>query len=57
MTESNCGGCIDYERYHLTCQKDNRDGNCPCTLCIVKSMCKEYCDDYFEWIRYDRTKL
>jgi len=53
MTEPNCEGCIDYdteeELYALPCKYSNKKGKCPCTLCIVKPMCKEYCDDYFKW--------
>ena len=41
-----CGGCNE------TCanRDNNTDGNCPCTVCIVKPMCTtDGCDNWLEW--------
>ena len=29
--------------------KDNEDGDCPCTECIVKPMCYDSCEAFIEW--------
>jgi len=46
----NCDGCIYF--IHENCDFCNRniDSNtCPCSLCIIKMMCKRACQDWFEW--------
>jgi len=50
MIEPNCKGCSDVDSYGV-CDKHNEDGGCPCTLCIIKSMCQGgCCDEYESWI-------
>lgn len=50
MTIDNyCKGCNTYEYYNSNdaCYvKQNTDGSCPCTNCIVKPMCKLMCDAF-----------
>ncbi len=31
------------------CDQYNRDGSCPCTVCIVKVMCYTECDLWYKW--------
>jgi hypothetical protein len=51
----NCKGCLVYvapsrqEHPSVNCSmstQNKKDGNCPCTLCIVKTMCMDPCDSY-----------
>lgn len=61
---NHCKGCLTYiegdedDPDAIYCSKveKNHDGSCPCTLCIIKSMCMETCDtryiysgEYREW--------
>ena len=45
-----CKGCLD-----LTCTKSiiircsisiKDDKNCPCSICLVKSMCRDICEEF-----------
>lgn len=41
-----CKGCRLYSlKYQIPCV-DNNDGNCPCTKCIIKVMCRVACREY-----------
>jgi len=46
MKEPNCEGCTDAP---WNCNKYNKDGSCPCTQCIVKTMCIDVCDKWNIW--------
>ena len=52
-----CYGCAvqfgagEYHNCEFTTY--NEDGSCPCTRCIVKTMCDVACDDYVNWKRED----
>jgi hypothetical protein len=46
-----CEGCLSYTGCYLiaySCLFDfyNDEGQCPCTLCIIKVMCEDVCDDF-----------
>jgi len=44
-----CFGCISLtEPGH--CDKYNMEGACPCTLCVIKTMCSNVCNDYEKWV-------
>ena len=47
---NNCDGCMieDCDYY-----KDNFNGICPCTNCIVKTMCKDDVDACDTWQNWD----
>ena len=58
MTMVYCEGCLTqnacYDRGGnpiVRCEliKYNSEGECPCTLCIVKPMCEQVCDDYLHF--------
>ncbi len=54
MTDYNyCVGCRDFsaDQVAAMCSEYNKDGNCPCTNCIVKTMCvaSSSCDDLGDW--------
>jgi len=40
----NCPGTVS-----CTTMKVNNDTTCPCFVCIVKSMCAEWCEDAQDW--------
>lgn len=49
-----CKGCLDYISglcYDMRRVSDLEQ--CPCKKCLIKSMCKEICDDF---IKYDRNR-
>ena len=47
MSKENCVGCIvnidclDYSSHHI----------CPCSICLVKSMCANTCEEYNVYIK------
>ena len=49
-----CEGCETYlnKKGYSDCSfhKDNQDGSCPCSQCIVKMMCQIPCDPYEDWV-------
>lgn len=65
--EQNCDGCIDFERelkferpvksgdISFSCVPYNHSGQCPCTTCIIKIMCKRTCNELERW--YTNLKL
>ncbi len=46
MTVKYCEGCTYNDS---PCSDYNPDGNCPCTNCIVKTMCQGSCNDFDTW--------
>ena len=59
-TNNNCEGCRDLLRYLEThegigtgphCTLFNDDGDCPCTICVIKSMCSggRLCENFSIW--------
>ena len=55
-----CKGCVliklsegcELQKYNLgetNGASGNEIGKCPCTECLVKSMCKDGCNEYFKW--------
>jgi len=49
-----CFGCLTYKDddgdYCEYCVHNNvSEGLCPCSICIVKTMCNEGCDDFGKW--------
>ena len=47
--ESNCNGCSLSNNVESVCIPYNEDASCPCTLCIVKTMCNDFCDLADNW--------
>jgi hypothetical protein len=47
----NCDGCGMNNRYteEAVCLPHNKKGSCPCTNCIVKIMCKSFCEMAADW--------
>lgn len=48
----NCKGCRSnhiYNKGGCNWREYNQNGDCPCVLCIVKSMCNDPCDPYDDW--------
>lgn len=49
-----CDGCETYrgpgEYFDCSYHKNNQDGSCPCSNCIVKVMCGDPCDKYDDWV-------
>ncbi len=55
-SEKNCKGCrtlISIEKLNHDCcyYTYNENGDCPCTLCVIKAMCDKACDNYDEWTK------
>ena len=52
-----CEGCISYNSFDKVCMyhtpRTKGNQKCPCVNCIVKTMCIETCDDFFNLIRYE----
>jgi len=48
----NCKGCGTLKDVNGECHYalGNSDGKCPCTTCIVKSMCEQSCEDFEKFI-------
>jgi len=58
--DEHCKGCVSYliaeyinsistsaSRFRICgYAKNNKDGKCPCSACVVKVMCVDPCDDY-----------
>ena len=47
-----CKGCtINPESSPLEClvDKSNENGECPCSICLIKMVCAEECDTYQEY--------
>ncbi len=42
-----CEGCCDYE-IHCSYVTGN-DGSCPCTICAVKMVCANTCENWHTW--------
>jgi len=55
MINNRCKGCTTYvpietdDQAPDDCSGFNFKGGCPCTKCIVKSMCIIMCDPYKSW--------
>ena len=55
LTSHHCKGCItpddgpDFDGCPYT--EYNIEGACPCTICVVKTMCGDPCPEYEKWIR------
>jgi hypothetical protein len=52
-----CYGCIQYKPMYRDidpCEfiKADEMTSCPCTTCLVKVMCKEYCSMYYGALEY-----
>jgi len=46
----NCEGCNYFTHHRCGFYNHNIASNiCPCSLCIIKMMCKSSCPDWFEW--------
>ena len=47
-----CEGCLDKDRQYpddgTECIENNFDGSCPCTVCLVKTMCGLNCDAFMD---------
>jgi len=56
-----CEGCATYHLYHhsygptLCRYADNNNDKCPCSLCIIKMMCKTVCDDFKDFTHNTRN--
>ena len=50
----NCIGCD----LHSTCDKPSsiNDQVCPCTICLIKTMCQAGCEEYTEYRIYLLSK-
>jgi len=48
-----CYGCQTYyyggDFCHYAVHNNESEGLCPCTFCIVKSMCDNDCDPFSKW--------
>ena len=53
---TSCGGCLTHKVQQMSetilCQytKYNKTGSCPCTICLVKSMCENGCETRDKWL-------
>jgi hypothetical protein len=44
----NCNGCgTECEMIEF-----NKNRSCPCTQCLVKTMCHDMCEEWGEWYEY-----
>ena len=46
-----CEGCRTYNRFDNRCteiptSKRNKNGECPCSICIIKMVCTTVCSEY-----------
>jgi len=48
MTD-NCSGCTVKRGDPSGCMGYNGDSSCPCTLCVVKTMCHKQCKYWERW--------
>ena len=49
-----CYGCLTYKNEEgdycgSAIHNTELEGICPCVKCLIKSVCDEACDDYFNW--------
>ncbi len=52
MSIKYCEGCAIRGYTHSPCwmkEQKNKDGDCPCTECIIKTSCSKMCDKFFQW--------
>ncbi len=50
MNNDKCQGCNDHEAGWCSYRPDNKDGSCPCVVCIIKAMCSHNpCDNWINW--------
>jgi len=47
--KKHCRGCPSFKGRDCSFQTRNSKGKCPCSLCVVKSMCRSYCDKWHSW--------
>jgi len=45
-----CEGCAVKGR---ACSHYNKEGTCPCVMCIIKPMCDRSCEKFDNWDRPD----
>jgi len=55
MINKHCKGCLIGIVYQgimtdALCSTKNKDGSCPCGLCVVKMMCSKRCEKRSDWI-------
>ncbi len=50
-TNKYCEGCSIRKIIYSPCwmENKNKDGDCPCSECIVKPSCNITCDNFFKW--------
>jgi len=50
-TNKYCEGCCVRHLQGEDCDfiKNNTNGSCPCTICVVKTMCQDWCESFVEW--------
>jgi len=52
---NHCNGCLTHygPSPELNCQylPFNKDGECPCSKCIVKMICSQTCDWWRKWTK------
>ncbi len=52
-----CKGCRTYIPTSGVCALGITDDNCPCTICLVKTMCKVICDDQDEFMIKEQARI
>jgi hypothetical protein len=58
ITPKHCIGCFVFNTDGLTCETSyQNNGDCPCTECLVKTMCKTSCFTYNRYADEFRKKL
>ena len=44
-----CEGCATSTEDQCDMSNINKEGECPCTECIIKMICRQGCNGYNEW--------
>lgn len=51
MNKEDCKGCIVYERDLRFCSWFHKDLICPCSICLVKAMCEDMCEEITVYLK------
>lgn len=47
---------VSYDIYCFVLYKNDLVGSCPCSECLVKSMCKENCNEFLEFVIHGKIR-
>ena len=48
-----CKGCLNYNIDNINCDLFEAPGICPCSICLIKGMCRNACVQYENYYEHN----